>query len=702
MTVLDRPAVNLRWDSGDLRLGGWAAPLDPENADGQLSLGLSIGPTHLGSVRRDQPRPDVDAHLGFPVTTPGFGIADYGLAAFVRVCGLEDLAVTVEADGLHRRFAYPIEERPIPYFAPLGTRHGVGKVVRLVDLWLEGSRNLNLRFAGSPKVPKSLDAYQRSPDGALVLLAGGREIRSVAALVTVTLLNPFEPLLLVFTGEDGAIDAIDVLPFPSLVRGGLHSPERLIGGSGADDLTATAYVAAELLASWLIRLENPENAVGNIELDPALSTGLEPALNEDLLAWLSRIGVSVRGADRASESLSAQLDTKAAPRRAGHTLRLPADCIPTFASILNVLPANARAQTLTGGMAVSESSRLGRVWSVWQPPFGESLEGLQLAGTPHASPKLTVGKPTGSRGQEEEVALNWPLAIAIRQPPTRVVTDSPFQIAPEIDAPLLRAGADAKIPTVSALILFDHGGHVPLPLLESLARQEAQPIENVVVCRPHGEANTQLTQALERLFKDRYAIVALAASAGRLEQIVGARDSALGEMVLILDSETVLPDPRHLQCLLPMLAIPDVASVGCLIRPADDKKGAVAAGYSLSQFNLHNVPAAVFDTIDPAVWRGPTTYPVVANSLRALLIRASALATLSPHGSSSLRPEADDLLTGLQLIERGGVNLCSTIVSAFSPSVARSTGLSLSSPYRISPEGIARIVQASTLVQRIA
>ena len=106
--------------------------------------------------------------------------------------------------------------------------------------------------------------------------------------------------------------------------------------------------------------------------------------------------------------------------------------------------------------------------------------------------------------------------------------------------------------------------------------------------------------------------------------------------------------------------------------------------------------------IDASVWRGPTTYPVVANSLCAVMTRTRLLRDMVAHGSSVARPEVDDLLLGLQLIEAGGINICTTVVSAFSGAQARPSQMALTIPYRISPERIARIAESSTLVQRIA
>jgi hypothetical protein len=57
----------------------------------------------------------------------------------------------------------------------------------------------------------------------------------------------------------------------------------------------------------------------------------------------------------------------------------------------------------------------------------------------------------------------------------------------------------------------------------------------------------------------------------------------------------------------------------------------------------------------------------------------------------------------VQAIEHGGVNLCTTVVSAYVPPRARSGPLTtISIPYRLTPEKLASITESSILVQRVA
>jgi len=517
------------------------------------------------------------------------------------------------------------------------------------------------------------------------------------------LVNPFEPVLLVFKGEDQAIDAIDFVPFPSLARGGLHAAERLIAALGADDVADTAAISADLTVAWMERRADTSRCITSIELDPAVQTGLEPVLNRDLLSWImARLDIRVRLATGSAQAAFVAemipLENRS-PRVAGHTLHLPADCIPTIAGLLRRLPDDAGAQRLTGAYGISEWNRHGRVWSVWQPPLPEKVEALQFADAPRFGPSMTV---KGARtGAARPLVLQWPLAVAFREQPTRIGQSGPFEIAADRDEPLLRAGSVRRPRRAGILMLGVSPTADPTRLLESLVQQEDVEIDYVLICKSPEEQD-ELGRTLTRMFPDRYQVVPVAATAGRLEQIDAARDLLRGERILVVDARTIVPDARTLATLSTMLDVSEVASAGCLLRSTTDEMAPVSAGYSLTQVDLRAVPAVSFSAIDPAIWRAPCTYAVVANSMGLLLTRPELLSTLAPAGSTATRPESDDLLLGMQLIADGGINLCTTLVSAYTPVPTRPSQAPISVPYRLGPGELARIAQSSTIVQRVA
>ncbi|MGI8932163.1 MAG: hypothetical protein ACR2FK_07285 [Sphingomicrobium sp.] len=707
-SVTDR--VALHYDSRPMKLCGWAAPEAADLAADELILSLMAGDVLLGTLRREISRPDVDEHLGYAGPPPGFSIADFGLAAFARMTGLRDLAIAAAGEHVSssRRALPPVENGDISY-DPLGSRGGALKTLKLTDLWLESNRDLSLRFDGSEHSVQAVDAYQCTPGGEpmLINLAADQAIGGMLSIARVTLLNPFLPLLLIFKGDDGSIDAIDVIPFPSLARGGQHEAERLILGDGGDDLGDTASVSAALLPELLASGERQAGGIATVMLDPAVHTGLEPGLNDDLLGWISGfLGVSVQPSRRDGGNAPAFIADRLARHapaieRTGHTLHLPADCIPSISALVHGLPTGLAAQTVTGGMAVAEWNRHGRIWSVWQPPLGRWLDGLQAGASRQFVPTIEIRSEEG-HGTDRALSLEWPLALALRDRPARISHQAPFELSADLPLPLLCNGALPAGAGLSALILCDRADMSVFALLESLARQESVGVIDVVVSRPTAKPDPKLSEALASLFPDRHRIVPQPASMGRLDRIKAVRETLEYEQVLIVDAGTILPDPRTLATLLPMLDVPDVATVGCLVRTAHGKAVSLSAGYAPTSIDLRGVPALSFSTIDSTAFRQPATYCVVANTTAALVTTKETLRDLDAHGSSALRPEVDDLLLGIQLIEGCKLNVCTTLVSVYSEKTpVNATGLGVSVPFRLSPDVFARIMASATIVQTL-
>jgi hypothetical protein len=701
-------AIGMHFDSRPMKLGGWAAPFAAERAARGLTLALMAGDMLIGTLRRDVARPDVDGHLGYSGPPCGFSVPDFGLAAFAHVTGLRDLAVVArDGDSPGARTPLPIPDAADLRVDPLGSRGIAIKGLKLTDLWLDSSRDLSLRFEASEQFAGSVTFFQctTGDDRMLVALGAGQVIGGLVSVASAKLINPFLPVLLVFKSIDGAIEGIDVVPFPSLVRGGLHEAERLLTGNGGDDLADSASVSATLLHA-LIQCGERQDCVGRIALDPAIHTGLEPILNDELLAWIGDfLGVSIDAGspgelpDFVAERLRRHVGRAGASR---HGLRLPADCIPTIAALVNRLPAGLAAQEVSGGMAVAEWNRHGRVWSVWQPPMAGQFAGLQGKGAVQVAASLDVqGTPAGEKPGAAP-ALSWPLAIALRDMATRVTQDGPFEAAAEVALPLLRNGALPGDAGVSALILCDRADQSVLALLESLARQEMVGAIDVTVSRPTAKPDPELAQALVTLFPDRHRVVAQAPGLGHLERITAIADRLPGDQIVILDGNTILADKRTLATLLPMLDAPGVVSAGCMVRAASGKTGIVSAGYSPRGFDLRGVPALSFGSIDPAALRGACTYAVAANSSAAIVTTKNVLSALDSRGSTAARPDIDDVLLGLQIIARGGINLCTTLVSCYSERASgRATDLAVSLPYRLSMDVIADIMASTTIVQTV-
>jgi hypothetical protein len=694
-------------DSAPLKLSGWAAPV--ADAGAELALSLMAGSVRLGTLRRDRKRPDVDKFLGYEGPPAGFRIDDFGLAAFAEITGFSDFAIEVsQDDGAPARHPLLLGDGS-DVAEPLGSRRGIRKSVRLADLWFDAHRKLTLRFEGAETTARRVDAYQCIPGGEPMLIQVGpaKSVGGAIFTATFTLPNPFLPVLLLFSGEDGALDAIDLLPFPSLVRGGRHAAERLITGNGGDEVGEAASVSAKLLQRLRHRAGNRANHVSTVEIDSAVATGLEPSVDEDMLAWLGDgLGLHLRfESDRAGvpRFIAERANAHSKHTKAGHKLQLPADAIPTIASLVSPCPAASEGQAVCGGFAVVDWNRHGRIWSVWQPPVAEWLNGFQFGKAARFAPILSLSGGEHDAQPDRPLAPDWPLAIIFRQQPTRIEGAMPLETSADLPLPLIRSGALPAAEPLSAIILFDERNSSPVALLESLARQEAIGPVQVTLCWPEGRDSAAASAALETLFGDRQLLLKLPPRSSAVEQLVAAREGVETADALILEADVLLSDPRTLATLLAMLAPQQVLTAGCLLRNGEGKAAvAIGAGYSLTGLDLRTTPTLAFDSIDPAVFRQPVTYPVVANSMAVMAVKASLLASLDPSGSIPFRREADELMLGVHAIQRDGINLCTTIVSAYSADGAAKRGVRPTSiPYQLSPQTVAAVAQSAIVVQRI-
>lgn len=694
-------------DPGPHAICGWAGLNREEDTAEDVTLSLMIGTLTLGTIARNVPRPDVDAYLGVAGPSKGFSIADFGIRAFTRITGLDDPHLVAEAPNAAPS-RQPLSEVD-KHFFPIATRTQLGNVLTLADIWLGSNRDVVLRFEGASDAVLAVDLYQcrAGAKPSLVKLAANQQVGGAIATVSARLLNPYLPILMVIKGHHGTIIATDIVPFPSLARGGAHAGERMIAGCGGDTMADMAAVSETLLNAFLRRPDHSGSHVTTIELDTAVHTGVEPILNGDLMSWLRLLfGIAVvlpKTDDTDSSQLAFIRERLLAygtvATTPGSTLQLPADAIPTISALVHATPSDLAGQTIVGSAGIIEWGRDGAIWSVWMPPLGDWLDDFQPSGTKRSMPRLRVGKFPSANGST--AALDYPLALILRDKPTRMASVSPFEISDEMTLPLL----NSKVPPfpLSVAILLGQGPTARLPLLESLARQQMNHDFDLVLCRSIGSDDHNEQAALEHLFPGRFSIVPVPGDPGRLEQIVAMRDALAEDHVLILDGATSLPDVRTIATLLTMLSNDQVATAGCLVRMTQAKQQANRlAGYVVAGLDLRTMPNLTFDAIDSAALLNPTTYPVVANCLSALITRRSILHDLLPHGSDSSRPEVDDMLLGLHALASGGLNLCTTVVSAYSDRPAvRNRQIALSLPYRLPSHVMDRILNAATVIQKI-
>lgn len=336
---------------------GWAHGPSPHEP-----IAFVVGDTEIASFPRTIPRRDADAAVGHDGGAKGFAIALGAVEGFLALTPASERPDACLSFAGHRVKVTPNASR-----RPLTTLGGA-----ICDAWLADSHRLRLRTSGAVSAVTAVQA------GASLHTVGAEgPVRE--AVVSLPLARPMAPVLLIMQTESGTL--CDVLPFPSLLRGGLHEAETLAMAGGQSGL---AHLSARLIGAARARQERLRYRV-----DGTYATGAEAIFRPDVSEFLDIHGERVEeGAD----------------------LTLAADMVPTLSSLCHG----------TAGAGII---------AVDPQPGGESW--LIHAAT---SPTLNQVLPHGQAFAPEGGAASGATPAVIRQ---RVVKDEGldpllFPLAPDI------------------------------------------------------------------------------------------------------------------------------------------------------------------------------------------------------------------------------------------------------------------------------
>ena len=223
-------------------MGDWASgwAYDPS---AEAELELMIGDDTLMRWPRTIRRADVDQAVKSAKDLKGFSI---GLGAVATALALSP-APRPQAALRFGTQTYPIE--PSPPAGPLRDH-----LAHIADAWLSDQNHLRLRLV--------------NPGVEWVVAQIGHPVRHAAApgpdreiIVTVRLDDPLRPVLIGVISAEGA--AISALPFPSLLRGGLHAAEGFaMSGGSPERLADYAY---ELACNLITRPRQRKIVLANEE-----------------------------------------------------------------------------------------------------------------------------------------------------------------------------------------------------------------------------------------------------------------------------------------------------------------------------------------------------------------------------------------------------------------------------------------------------
>lgn len=492
--------------------------------------------------------------------------------------------------------------------------------VRVDNAWLIDNLGLRLMLTGGADASGALSvrAYQAEPDrpGDLRLLGEGIELPQVGPVFhDVELLHPLMPVLLEVAEADGTTRAIALMPFPSLLPGGLHS--------------------AELRA--LQDEPNPIDAFWSLS-----ELLLQETIGGDGWADRSVIGVTVNGGDGFPQPVRDWLSAVfgiSADQTVGQQLQLPPQSVPTIGALTSRRLSGDTEGFASGPYLVAEARGYRPRWSITLPADlqpNAAVPQLRAAGV--ASDAL----PTG-------VLAPIHLGIVLRSShaPTAARADPAAATVPPIPAnvSVVLSGSDAeRLETLVQSIRAAVSGEV-----EFILRTP----------NPSDELAAVLDGAC-----DGQGWVQARAGAELREIAGGVRHGTL-----LTVSERVGLDGPTLSALLDLLRSEETAgSASCaLLSEKIIKKKAVlqpaSGGLFPAGVSFASAPRLSFGEPDALQALPDLAYPVVANTLWLTVWRSGALAAL-PRSAGPTPAGAEDIRLGLDLMQAGYRNWCTTKVSA--------------------------------------
>jgi len=644
-------------------LRGWA--FNGDSSDTSLDIHLMLGSQSLGRTRDAPLPPPAEPPLGVSGTARGFLLPAYAVFLFARMMPPlpPDEGVRIVAGQTP-----PVPQQPpaalldAGAFTPLGMSLGSG-ALRLIDIAMVGDFSLQLRLSVTPQAQGlALQFWQPGPPGGPSFAQLGTEEVTGDAdrFVRVELLNPLQPVLIVCTDQRQELQFSDLLPFPSLLRGGLHNAELVATSRASDYLTGVRQFSASLLRAWLQR--SPTDLGRQVLVSREGATGAQRIFREYVRDFLTRqMGAELllepAPDDEDAHGLD-RINTASASTAARVSLAIPATGLPT----LTWLTASADAFSSTG-ISPSVPPYLVAAGNDALPRWAVSLPPRPRYGIPDA-PELGFGKlpsmwrtdisgPAQSRWETVLHAAILFNDVSI-SPDQRLYPNGP---PPPV---ILPGHAD----DLSIVIVARDSSLSLASLLETIARQNVTVREIILV------PNTDAGWASDK-FGDAdvpYRMLRPPEPAGWAACANAGIAAAGGAHVLLLDQTVLLHDSRLIDRLLTMIALDGVATAAPMVTAfsgnVENPTAFVGAGYFPFADWHSGKPGFTFGEINCEASLRGVTYPVAANARRVLMVSKAAWQDAGGFDSVLFPGEGADVDFGLRCLEMGLFNLCTTTVSA--------------------------------------
>ena len=549
--------------------------------------------------------------------------------------------------------------------------------VKLSDAWIINSATIRLRF--EPTQEEQFEArwrlrFYQAYNGDLVHCGESIVDGIGPAFIDAGLVNEYKPLLAILTNENNQIDAIALIPFPSLLRGGAHHAELVSGGERTNRMADLAQISNGMLREWFgWNGSGADLSIAEIHVNCEGATGAERIYQPAAREWLTTMfGITIDLIEPSPQLALAHVAGRTSGegfepgyRTGKGVLRIPADALPTLALITSRRLENFGAAT-PGSFLISDVVSSRPKLHVAVPPMID-LFALQPSTAPKL-PALLARERDGSSQRTD--ASGFPLAIRFRQQ----VHQSPnasFPIAP--DSSLFPVLTDDVSASVTVIVGPAGSKQDVLPLLTTIAGQSGvSELKVIVLVDKEADASPELRRLGESLLLGRLTFLPVdrrpLAAAFNL-----ATQYADGDMLLFADPAVLLHDVRTVQTLITLTGSDHTFSASCgrLHSAAQQQDQVLALGaFTPSRLSLTHPPFLRFEepvsSVEPIV----ATLPVAANSGRFLLVRAGAFRELGGFDERSFPTAGFDLELGLRALVNGwrNLNTGAVVVTDNSPS----------------------------------
>ncbi|MCC6920791.1 MAG: hypothetical protein IT548_16455 [Alphaproteobacteria bacterium] len=543
------------------------------------------------------------------------------------------------------------------------------KPSHLGDAWYINAFDMRLRFLPSQEKGVAR-AYQYAVASATLMLIGEAFVGAAGGYLDIAPGNPFCPILTTFSDTDGTLTAVEILPFPSLSRGGLHYGEACAQSGNAGYLADLRTLSDRLTQRWL---ERPAPALAHVAVDITRAVGAEPIFQPAIREWLGAImatPLEATGTPQKAvvgEYLRGALSTEVTARKAAESdnhpravLTIPGDAIPTISAMIGEVGCpNADA---IGAFIVADNLTAVPKWQIALPPDA-GLRDLQ----PGPADFPVLSWPSAA-ANDTAAEVRIPLAI-------RFLSGAPLSEAELVlpaatrwtAAALSRRGEEAADNSVSVIVPL---GQLPARafanFIESLKQQTAPATEVIVVSHGAQADLAAMRAQLARQFPGRYFVLEHGGEIAASRRVNMAAAMASGRFLLFAQGLPLLQDPRTLEVLCAMAGREGVASAGC-VGVAEVIAGknryfelqsaglfGTVTGEDTAEFFSANVQAAL-----PFA-----TYPVAANTPGFFMVPRARWSELGGFDAEVYPSQGAELDFALRAIRAGGTHLCTSAITA--------------------------------------